>query len=50
LRVSQGAAPTESAFGEARGDDRIDPGDRIIVFSTGGAAERVQAYFSGTRN
>ena len=33
-----------------RGDDRIDPGDRIIVFSTGSAAERVQAYFSGTRN
>ena len=33
-----------------RGDDRIDPGDRIIVFSTGGAVERVQAYFSGARN
>jgi len=33
-----------------RGDDRIAPGDRIIVFSTGSAAERVQAYFSGTRN
>ena len=32
-----------------RGDDRIDPGDRIIVFSTGSAAERVQAYFSGAR-
>ena len=32
-----------------RGDDRIDPGDRIIVFSTGRAVERVQAYFSGTR-
>jgi trk system potassium uptake protein len=33
-----------------RGDDRIAPGDRIIVFSTGGAAERAQAYFSGARN
>src|SRR5688500_18488430 len=33
-----------------RGDDRIAPGDRIIVFSTGSAAERVQAYFSGSRN
>jgi trk system potassium uptake protein TrkA len=31
-----------------RGDDRIQPGDRILVFSTKAAAERVQAYFSGT--
>ena len=31
-----------------RGDDRIEPGDRIIVFSTREAADRVQAYFSGT--
>lgn len=31
-----------------RGDDRIEPGDHIIVFSTREAAERVQAYFSGT--
>ena len=30
-----------------RGDDRIEPGDRIIVFSTSDAAERVQNYFSG---
>ena len=30
-----------------RGDDVVEPGDRIIVFSTGDAAERVQAYFSG---
>jgi trk system potassium uptake protein len=30
-----------------RGDDRIEPGDRIIVFSTRDAADRVQAYFSG---
>ena len=30
-----------------RGDDRIEPGDRIIVFSTREAADRVQAYFSG---
>lgn len=30
-----------------RGDDRVEPGDRIIVFSKGAAAERVQAYFSG---
>ena len=31
-----------------RGDDRVEPGDRIIVFSTREAADRVQAYFSGT--
>ena len=31
-----------------RGDDRIDPGDRILVFCTKAAANRVQAYFSGT--
>jgi trk system potassium uptake protein TrkA len=30
-----------------RGDDRVEPGDRIIVFSTAQAADRVQAYFSG---
>jgi trk system potassium uptake protein TrkA len=30
-----------------RGDDRVEPGDRIIVFSTAEAADRVQAYFSG---
>jgi trk system potassium uptake protein len=33
-----------------RGDDRIEPGDRILVFSTREAAERVQAYFSGSGN
>lgn len=31
-----------------RGDDRIAPGDRILVFCTRAAAGRVQAYFSGT--
>jgi len=31
-----------------RGDDRIDPGDRILVFCTRAAAERVQDYFAGT--
>jgi trk system potassium uptake protein TrkA len=31
-----------------RGDDRIEPGDRILVFSTRDAADRVQTYFSGT--
>ena len=31
-----------------RGDDRIEPGDRILVFSMREAADRVQAYFSGT--
>ena len=31
-----------------RGDDRIEPGDHILVFSTRDAADRVQAYFSGT--
>ena len=30
-----------------RGDDRVEPGDHIIVFSTREAAQRVQAYFSG---
>jgi trk system potassium uptake protein TrkA len=33
-----------------RGDDRIEPGDRILVFSTRDAADRVQAYFSGAGN
>ncbi len=31
-----------------RGDDRIDPGDRILVFCTRAAADRVQDYFAGT--
>ena len=31
-----------------RGDDRVEPGDHIIVFSTLDAADRAQAYFSGT--
>ncbi len=31
-----------------RGDDRIGPGDRILIFSTQEAEERVQAYFLGT--
>lgn len=31
-----------------RGDDRIGPGDRILVFCTRAAAGRVQSYFSGT--
>jgi trk system potassium uptake protein TrkA len=31
-----------------RGDDRIEPGDHLIIFSTREAEERVQAYFSGT--
>jgi Trk K+ transport system NAD-binding subunit len=30
-----------------RGDDRVEPGDHIIVFSTPDAADRVQSYFSG---
>ena len=30
-----------------RGDDRIEPGDRLIVFSTRDAANRVQAFFGG---
>lgn len=29
-----------------RGDDRIEPGDRLIVFATRAAATGVQAYFS----
>jgi Trk K+ transport system NAD-binding subunit len=32
-----------------RGDDRIEPSDRILVFCTRAAAGRVQAYFSGGR-
>jgi trk system potassium uptake protein len=31
-----------------RGDDRIEPGDRLVIFSTREAEERVQAYFTGT--
>jgi len=30
-----------------RGDDRIEPGDRILVFCTKAAADRVHAYFTG---
>ncbi len=30
-----------------RGDDRIEPGDRILVFCTRTAADRVHAYFTG---
>jgi trk system potassium uptake protein TrkA len=30
-----------------RGDDRVEPGDRILVFCTAVAADRVHAYFSG---
>jgi trk system potassium uptake protein TrkA len=33
-----------------RGDDRVEPGDHIIVFSTKDAADRVQAYFSGSES
>jgi trk system potassium uptake protein TrkA len=33
-----------------RGDDRVEPGDHIIVFSTKDAADRVQAYFSGSQS
>lgn len=31
-----------------RGDDRVGPGDRILVFCTRAAAPRVQGYFAGT--
>ena len=31
-----------------RGDDRIQAGDRLVIFSTREAEERVQAYFAGT--
>jgi trk system potassium uptake protein TrkA len=30
-----------------RGDDVVQPGDHIIVFSTGEAADRAQSYFGG---
>ncbi len=42
LRAGQAIVP--------RGEDRVEPGDRIIVFSTARAADRVQAYFSGKSN
>jgi trk system potassium uptake protein len=29
-----------------RGDDRVQPGDRLVVFSTQGAADRVREYFT----
>ena len=32
-----------------RGDDHIQPGDRLLVFSTREAADRVHDYFSGAR-
>ena len=33
-----------------RGDDHIGPGDRILVFATRAAADRVEAYFGGSGN
>jgi trk system potassium uptake protein TrkA len=33
-----------------RGDDRIGPGDRILLFSTREAADRVREYFLGDRS
>jgi Trk K+ transport system NAD-binding subunit len=32
-----------------RGNDRIEPGDRLIVFTTHGAADRVRDYFTSVR-
>ena len=29
-----------------RGDDRVLPGDRLVIFCTQEAAERVRAYFT----
>ena len=46
-RSSARSCATSSAI-VPRGDDRIEPGDRILVFSTRDAADRVQAYFSGS--
>jgi trk system potassium uptake protein TrkA len=46
--VIVGAILREGVAIVPRGDDVIEPGDHIIVFCTQEAAERVQAYFSGT--
>jgi Trk K+ transport system NAD-binding subunit len=32
-----------------RGNDRIEPGDRLIVFTTFADADRVRDYFSATK-
>jgi trk system potassium uptake protein TrkA len=45
-----GAILRGSAVIVPRGDDRLEPGDRIIVFSTREAAERVQAYFNAAKH
>jgi Trk K+ transport system NAD-binding subunit len=31
-----------------RGDQRVEPGDRLIVFTTHAAADRVRDYFTKT--
>jgi Trk K+ transport system NAD-binding subunit len=41
VRGSRGFVP--------RGDDRVEPGDRIIVFTTYEAADRVRRYFTEPR-
>ena len=50
------AAPVNSIVGAIvrgtlavvpRGDDRIEPGDRLIVFTTHAAVDRVRDYFAG---
>ena len=52
------AAPVNSIVGAIirgsralvpRGTDRIEPGDRLIVFTTFADADRVRDYFSGTK-
>jgi trk system potassium uptake protein TrkA len=32
-----------------RGSDRIEPGDRLLVFTTYEAADRVRSYFTGVK-
>ena len=41
IRGSQALVP--------RGTDRIEPGDRLIVFTTFADADRVRDYFSGVK-
>jgi trk system potassium uptake protein len=45
-----GAIVRDSQAFVPRGDDRVEPGDRLIVFTTHAAADRVRDYFTHVHN
>jgi len=44
-----GAVVRQSRAFVPRGNDRVEPGDRLIVFTTYAAADQVRQYFTGVR-